>query len=447
MYAKELNEQSPLRILEQSIHGGLGAGNLGVVMARAGVGKTACLVQIGLDDLMRGRGVFHVALGQTLEHVHSWYDALFDDLASRAHLEDREATRAALNKHRVIKAFADTALTPERLEKALGIFQQHMQFKPAAILIDGYDWEQGNPSMTGGFAVASIAGQLGGFKALAKRLGSELWISAQTHRSVTGQHPTSLVPPCAAYRDLIDVAIFLEPHSDHVDVRLLKDHGDKVLPDTHLHLHADTLRLVTDDGDRSRPKLPNNAYTLLSGAAAGAEAEFGACAERWGVGELNFTFSGRAVERSRGLQSLSDRELAQGDVSSTYLKQCMHRTYPDTPLFRKVLQSVWHQVNSAGEVFAIGVIQPDKTVKGGTGWAAELARHWEKPVHVYDQERKGWYVWSKAKQEWVSEKDPVISKTRFTGTGTRFLSDDGKAAILSLFERSFGPAPKPAVVA
>ena len=39
MYRKEVNRSSPLRILERSIHGGLGPGNLGVVMARAGVGK------------------------------------------------------------------------------------------------------------------------------------------------------------------------------------------------------------------------------------------------------------------------------------------------------------------------------------------------------------------------------------------------------------------------
>src|SRR5512143_625271 len=107
MYAKEVNEHSPLRILEKSTHGGLGKGNLGVVMARAGVGKTACLVQIGLDDLMRGRDVLHVALGQTLEHVQSWYDALFDDLALRTRLEDKDAVRAQVVRHRVIKAYGD----------------------------------------------------------------------------------------------------------------------------------------------------------------------------------------------------------------------------------------------------------------------------------------------------------------------------------------------------
>ena len=101
-----------------------------------------------------------------------------------------------------------------------------------------------------------------------------------------------------------------------------------------------------------------------------------------------------------------------------------------------MLQSIWHQVNSTGEVFAIGVIQADNTVKGGTGWAAELARHWEKTVHVYDQDKKAWFRW--AGSSWTEEPAPVIGRTRFTGTGTRFLTEDGRNAIRALFERSFG---------
>jgi hypothetical protein len=439
MYAKEVNEHSPLRILDKSIHGGLGKGNLGVVMARAGVGKTACLVQIGLDDLMRGKDVLHVALGQTLEHVQSWYDALFDDLATRTALEEKDTVRAQVVKHRIIKSFADHSLPPERLERTLAMFEQHMSFKPSAILIDGYDWTGGHVVRDPGQSLvplAPVAADLGALKAIAKRLGAELWISAQTHRGETGTHPTQLTPPCAAYEKLIDVAVFLEPHGHHIDVRLLKDHGTTPAPvDTHLHLHPDTLALWSNGEAPSAAKLPPAAYTLLSGAAAGAEAEFGACAEKYGLAEINFSFGGRATERTRGLVVLSENELKQGDVSSSYVQAHMHRKYPETPLFRRVLQSIWHQVNTTGEVFAVGVLQPDNTVKGGTGWAAELARHMEKPVHVYDQEKKTWYRW--AGSGWAAAGEPTITRTRFTGTGTRFLSDDGRAAIRALFERSF----------
>jgi hypothetical protein len=441
MYTKEVNEHSPLRILEKSIHGGLGKGNLGVVMARAGVGKTACLVQIGLDDLLRERDVLHVALGQTLEHVQSWYDALFDDLADRTQLEDREEMRALIIKHRVIKSFADHHLPAERLERAIAMFEKHMSFRPSAILVDGYDWSGGHSlgqPGTSHIPVAAVAAELGAFKAIAKRLGCELWISAQTHRGETGKHPTKVTPPCAAYVSLIDVAIFLEPDGDHVDLRLLKDHGDAAPPDTHLHLHPDTMRIVADGDEHLGTRLPAASYTLLSGAAGGAEAEFGACAERWGLSELNFSFPGRATERVRGLVTLGETELKQGDVSSAYLMAHMHRKYPETPLFRRVLQSIWHQVSSSHEVFAVGVLLPDNTVKGGTGWAAELARHWNKPVHVFDQERKGWFVWSRPDGAWTAEPAPTIARTRFTGTGTRFLSEEGRAAIRGLFDRSFG---------
>jgi hypothetical protein len=429
MYRKEVNEQSPLRILEQSIHGGLGKGNLGVIMARAGVGKTASLVQIGLDDLMRERSVLHVALDQTVDHVQCWYDALFDDLAERTGLEDRESVRAAVAKNRMIASFADHQLWPERLEKTVEMFRAHLDFRPSAILVDGFDLTA--------HSVAENAAMIGAFKAYAKLIEAELWMSAQTHRERTGSHPTTVTPPCDDYEELIDVALFLEPCGDDVSVRLLKDHDDAVPPDTHLHLHPDTLRLVTDGEESRKTVLPVRAHTLLSGGAEGAEAEFGACAERWGMSEINFTFAGRACARTRGLVTLSDAELGEGGVSRVYIEAQMHRRYPSTPEFRKTLQSIWHQVTTAGEVFAVGVIQPDDTMRGGTGWAVELGRHWQKRVHVFDQERASWFAWRA--DAWVAEAAPVIRRSRFTGTGTRRLTEAGRAAIRELFERSFGP--------
>ena len=437
MYRKEVNQTSPIRILEESIHGGLGKGNLGLVMARAGVGKTACLVQIALDDLLREKPVLHVSLDQTMDHVQSWYDALFEDLAHDTDMDDAEMARQMVHRHRVIATFKDHDLWPDRLEKTVAMFSQHLQFRPAAILVDGYPWTSHSQSEN--------AAMIGAFKAYAKLLGAELWMSAQTHRRATGDHPTRLVPPYDAYEELIDVAIFLEPHGGDVAVRLLKDHGDVEPPDISLHLHPDTLRLVVDrprEGaavSRTRPRLPNSSYTLLSGGARGAEAEFGACAEAWSITELNFSFDGRAPERSRGLVNLTEEELAQGAVSQVYLQSKMHRAYPETPSFRRMLQTIWHQVSTAGQVFAIGVIQDDGTVRGGTGWAVELARHWHKPVFVFDQERKGWFVWKDG--GWAADKAPVVTERRFCGTGTRELGDEGRRAIRELYRRSFGDKP------
>lgn len=183
---------------------------------------------------------------------------------------------------------------------------------------------------------------------------------------------------------------------------------------------------------------------LFSGAASGAEAEFGAAAERHDIKEVNFSFEGHKDARTRGVRKLTDGQLLQGDVSLAYVSSLMHRHYRDTPLFKKVLQTIWHLVNNGQEVYVVGKILDDKTVKGGTGWGAELAKLCNKPLYVFDQDEDAWFEWTQT--DWVRcDKDPVITHPQFTGTGTRFIQDNGKKAIEDLFERSFSKETNGAV--
>jgi hypothetical protein len=132
---------------------------------------------------------------------------------------------------------------------------------------------------------------------------------------------------------------------------------------------------------------------------------------------------------------LTAAELKKGDVSLSYVSNLMHRNYPNTPLFRKVLQTIWYQVNNGQEIYVVGKILDDGTVKGGTGWGAEFAKLCNKPLFVFDQERSGWFAWDAG--AWSDIAPPTIGAAQFTGTGTRFLDDNGRRAIAELFERSF----------
>ncbi|MCB9558301.1 MAG: hypothetical protein H6707_19445 [Deltaproteobacteria bacterium] len=201
--------------------------------------------------------------------------------------------------------------------------------------------------------------------------------------------------------------------------------------------NPETGALISDD-QPTTALLRGSAFTLLSGGAEGAESEFGVCAEKWGAQEETYSFAGRTTARTRGLIELNEQELARGAVSRTYLQAHMHRRYPDDPDFLKVLQSIWHQVNTAGQVFIVGQVLPDGTIKGGTGWAAELGRHLHKPVFVYDQEQGKWFQWRN--EAWRPIEPPRIVARRFCGGGTRNLNETGKRAILNLFIRSFGEA-------
>jgi hypothetical protein len=177
---------------------------------------------------------------------------------------------------------------------------------------------------------------------------------------------------------------------------------------------------------------------LYSGAASGAEAAFGAAAERYGIDEVNFTFEGHKDARRRGIRVLTHNELARGDVSLSYVSRLMHRTYRDTPLFKMVLQTIWHQVNNGQEIYVVGKILDDQTVKGGTGWGAEFAKLCNKPLFVFDQDQDSWFRWKTDTFEKTT--NPVIQHPQFCGTGTRFLADNGAAAVEGLFAGTFGQA-------
>ncbi len=177
---------------------------------------------------------------------------------------------------------------------------------------------------------------------------------------------------------------------------------------------------------------------LFSGGAPGAEAAFGVCAERHGVEEVNFTFEGHPIGRQRGVRVLNHEELQAGDVSLAYVSRLMHRRYADAPTIRKVLQTLWYQVNMGQEIYVIGTILDDGTVRGGTGWGAEFAKLCNKPLHVFDQAKNSWFSWTG--EDWekrASSNAPLITHAHFTGTGTRTLQPNGQRAIEGLFSRSF----------
>ena len=177
--------------------------------------------------------------------------------------------------------------------------------------------------------------------------------------------------------------------------------------------------------------------TLYSGTTRGAESEFGAQAEKWGIQEVNYSFEGHPHERTRGLHELSREELIKGDVSLHYVSRLLNRNYTQKgETFRKVLQTLFHIVNNSREIFVIGEIQTDLTVKGGTGWGAEFAKICNKNLHSFDQNQNSWFHWED--QQWKPEPQPVIREASFGGVGTRFLQDNGKQAIAELFKATLG---------
>ena len=178
---------------------------------------------------------------------------------------------------------------------------------------------------------------------------------------------------------------------------------------------------------------------LYTGGHRGTEEYFGKSAEKIGIQEVTFNFEGHDISREKGLRILSDEELLRGGVSPDIIRKRMEREFAQTPFMQKIFQVMFHIINNGYQVFSVGWLLRNGTVKGGTGWGVELARLFNRPVHLFEQDRKEWISW--VNNKWVTE-DPVICHKTLAVTGTRYLSDEGRQAIDELFERSFNTSDK-----
>jgi hypothetical protein len=233
VHPKELNERSPLRVFERSIRGGLGPGNIGVVVARRGVGKSAFLVGVALDNLMRGKNVLHVALGQSLGRVREYYDEIFVDLARTSRLEDMDTVKRELERHRHIHAYLGATFSVAKLRDEVSLLREFVHFSPAALVVDGWNFEG-----------ASLE-DLRELHALAKEFDAELWMSAVCHRE-SRKNERGVPEPLLHLESQLDVIVRLAHDGKNVHVSLLKDHENPRPSEARLALDPVTMLLIEE---------------------------------------------------------------------------------------------------------------------------------------------------------------------------------------------------------
>ena len=229
MFKKQVNERSPMRVFERSIHGGLGKGNVGVVLSRAGIGKTAFLVDIALDDLMQDRKVLHVNIDDPVEKVRNFYDEVFSDLAESMKLENRDRVHLNVERHRLIQTWAADSFSLEKLRNGISMAAEVMKFEPEVIVVDGF------PRFS-----EATEDDLLTLKDIAKKCDAELWVSGRARREDEVDErgvPTKV----ARFEDYLSVIVKLEPEGDSVRLQLIKDHDNEDVASLFLHLDPKTL--------------------------------------------------------------------------------------------------------------------------------------------------------------------------------------------------------------
>jgi len=227
MLKSEMVAKNPLRALDQSRDGGLAPGQMGLVAARAGTGKTAFLIQVALDNLFRGNRVLHVSVGETVSHVKIWYEEIFRDLAEGYDLERARDVWREVEENRLILTFRVDAFTVEKLEERLEDLVQQAIFEPRVVLVDGIDLGAGLHQ-----TIEALAG-------FARTRGLKVWAALRTRREA-GDLAEVVAPEEAFFQ----VIIGLEPGKEMTALRVLKNpSGDE--GEAPFHLDPRTLLLVS----------------------------------------------------------------------------------------------------------------------------------------------------------------------------------------------------------
>jgi len=235
MVRSALVKRSPWRILEKTTRGGLGPGNLGAIAARRGVGKTACMVHLATDQLLRGRQVIHVSFSASTGHIVDWYEDIFSELTRLAGLENAMEVHDEIIRHRIIMNLNKQGVTLGRVLGSVRSMIRDGHFAADLIIVDGWD-----------FAKAARQ-DLQEVKRFAAEQGLEIWFSVSLGHEEPRFLASGLPELLAEVQEELDILIYLRAEERHVRLQLLKDRDAPVAGILHLELDPKTL-LIAQEG-------------------------------------------------------------------------------------------------------------------------------------------------------------------------------------------------------
>lgn len=175
-------------------------------------------------------------------------------------------------------------------------------------------------------------------------------------------------------------------------------------------------------------------YVNHSGGAVGSDTIWGEIGEQFGVTSKHYYAEG--YNTPKGNTPLTKQQLSESDYHLLEANKKLNRRFPtNNEYVNNLLRRNWFQVRNSDAVYAIGEIEPKNgTVKGGTGWAVQMAIDNNKDVYVFDQSRLKWY--RNRNNKWSETTTPKLTPN-FAGIGTREITQEGIQAIKNVYSLTF----------
>ena len=188
----------------------------------------------------------------------------------------------------------------------------------------------------------------------------------------------------------------------------------------------------------SKRDIRQNNFRCHSGGAEGADSYFEEIGQKYGVQTLAYSYK-TAYHKSENKVELSESEYQEGILHVNIANETLNKFKINR--YMKLYSRNWFQIKNSEQIFAISsLIYKDNRefVKGGTGWAVQMAIDNNKEVFLFDQKKDSWFYWDYQQCKFIILIElPRITVANFAGIGARIINEKGINAIEDLFYKSF----------
>lgn len=137
MEKKDLLDHSPVRYFDKATNANLKAGEMGLITAKKGLGKTSILVQFGIDSLLSSKPLVHVSFDQQSSNVITWYSSVMAEIAKKKNF-NLDDVNEEIVRDRTILNFNQETFTLPKVVNTLKALKDG-GIKIATVVVDGLD--------------------------------------------------------------------------------------------------------------------------------------------------------------------------------------------------------------------------------------------------------------------------------------------------------------------
>ena len=139
MEKKDLVEHSPVRYFDAT-NAGLKAGEMGLVTAKKGLGKTSILVQFGIDTLLKDKALVHVSFDQQSSNVIAWYSSIMAEIAKKKNFNIADLNDEIIRNRTILNFNQETFTLPKVVNTLKALSDGGIKID--TVVVDGLDLDK-----------------------------------------------------------------------------------------------------------------------------------------------------------------------------------------------------------------------------------------------------------------------------------------------------------------